>query len=302
MIAIIGVLLAVLLPAVQAVRESARRVDCSNRLKQLGLAAHNYHSAHKHFPPGYYGPEGNEQFPPDGAEFGQCLGLTAFLLPYIEEEVLGREVRRTTNSATNTPPWWTTPALVDIGGKSLGLALCPSNTSDRPVRVVGVLHQAKINGAVEQIKADLPDDVAASAALTNYLGVAGLNPGWWAVGSQRGWDFRGVFYNRSHVRTKDIKDGTSKTLLIGEAVGGRTGAQLEFGYSWLGCGADHRRRARRRRLLDRAQLRSALVQVQQLPSQLRAILLRRRRRAAAGARYRRPDLLRPFGHQRRGRI
>ncbi len=105
------------------------------------------------------------------------------------------------------------------------------------MRVIGVLHQAKINGLVEQIKADLPGDVAASAALTNYLGVAGLNPGWWAVGSHRGWDFRGVFYNRSQVRTKDIKDGTSKTLLIGEAVGGRSGAQLEFGYSWLGCGA-----------------------------------------------------------------
>ncbi len=259
MIAIIGVLLAVLLPAVQAVRESARRLDCSNRLKQLGLAALNYHSAHKHFPPGYYGPNGNDQFPPDGTDFGQCLGLTAFLLPYIEEEAIGRQTRRVTNSAADAPRWWTTPALVDVGGKSLGLALCPSSTSDRPVRVIGVLHQAKINGAVEQIKADLPGDVAASAALTNYLGVAGLNPGWWVVGSHRGWDFRGVFYNRSQVRTKDIKDGTSKTLLIGEAVGGRSGAQLEFGYSWLGCGADHRRRSGRWRLLDRSHFRAAVV-------------------------------------------
>jgi hypothetical protein len=93
-------------------------------------------------------------------------------------------------------------------------------------------------GAVEQTRADLPLDlVAAGIGLTNYLGVAGLNPGWLVVGVHGQFDYRGVFYNRSQTQLKHIKDGTSKTLLIGEAVGGHNGSTYEFGYSWLGCGA-----------------------------------------------------------------
>ena len=54
-LAIMGILMALLLPAVQSSRESARRMDCSNKLRQLGLAANHYHSAHRSFPPGYLG-------------------------------------------------------------------------------------------------------------------------------------------------------------------------------------------------------------------------------------------------------
>lgn len=81
-IAVIGILVALLVPAVQAARESARRTDCTNRLKQLGLAAHNFHSALGRFPPGYYGPEGREPLPPDGGpHWGQNISLGALLLP-----------------------------------------------------------------------------------------------------------------------------------------------------------------------------------------------------------------------------
>ena len=51
-VAIIGILIGMLLPAVQQVREAARRIECANKMRQLALACHNYHSAHDHFPPG----------------------------------------------------------------------------------------------------------------------------------------------------------------------------------------------------------------------------------------------------------
>src|SRR4051812_28880176 len=56
-IAIIGILVALLLPAVQSAREAARRTECANKLKQLGLAAHNYHATHNRFPPGRMTPD-----------------------------------------------------------------------------------------------------------------------------------------------------------------------------------------------------------------------------------------------------
>ena len=71
-IAIIGVLVALLLPAVQAAREAARRTQCTNNLKQMGLACHNFHDARKSLPPAYMSGEG----------FGTWLML---IMPYMEE-------------------------------------------------------------------------------------------------------------------------------------------------------------------------------------------------------------------------
>src|SRR5262249_53575390 len=82
-IAIIAILIALLLPAVQKVRESASRIQCKNNLKQIGLALHNYHGDFDCFPPGYVstvGPGG----PAD--DRGPGWGWAAFLLPYLEQK------------------------------------------------------------------------------------------------------------------------------------------------------------------------------------------------------------------------
>lgn len=84
-IAIIGVLVALLLPAVQAAREAARRAQCTNNLKQIGLALHNYHSAHGVFPMG--GSKNMRQLP-DIYDMWTCWSGQAMILPFLEQKPL----------------------------------------------------------------------------------------------------------------------------------------------------------------------------------------------------------------------
>src|SRR5438045_3501195 len=81
-IAIIALLMALLLPAIQKVREAANKMLCGSNLRQIAIAAHNYHNDYNRLPPGYYGPIPNEQ----GATSTNCqqIGVLAVLLPYLE--------------------------------------------------------------------------------------------------------------------------------------------------------------------------------------------------------------------------
>jgi prepilin-type N-terminal cleavage/methylation domain-containing protein/prepilin-type processing-associated H-X9-DG protein len=90
-IAIIGVLIALLLPAVQAAREAARRMQCTNHLKQLGIAVHNFHSAHKRIPGAMEDPlwmEYNKKISGTGATEANVYSSTALLLPFVEQQAL----------------------------------------------------------------------------------------------------------------------------------------------------------------------------------------------------------------------
>src|SRR6185437_12636571 len=83
-IAIIAVLIGLLLPAVQQVREAAAKTKCVNNLKQIGLALHNYHDSTNHFPPGYVDGNTNPTTTPDH-DVGPGWGWASFLLPYVEQ-------------------------------------------------------------------------------------------------------------------------------------------------------------------------------------------------------------------------
>src|ERR1700756_2036317 len=86
-IAIIAILIGLLLPAVQKVREAASLTTCRNNLKQIGLAMHNYHDAFRAFPVGYYDPTPWPQL-----DNGPGWGWGAYLLPYLEQDNLYRQI------------------------------------------------------------------------------------------------------------------------------------------------------------------------------------------------------------------
>ena len=130
-IAIIGILISLLLPAVQSAREAARRAHCMNNLKQLGLAALQYHDQHQHLPPGigYYPTADNG-----------VLGTSFFhLLPYLEESNL---FDRSLGSVPFPPPVGPTtvryPGNNHVYSQTSPVFLCPTDPSIEPGGVVTV--------------------------------------------------------------------------------------------------------------------------------------------------------------------
>ena len=127
-ITIIGVLIALLLPAVQAAREAARRMACSNNLKQIGLALHNYHTALSSFPPGYISTVGPNENPGVIADDrGPGWGWAAMLLPYLEQDNIYAQIHFNKDI--------TDPTNAVVRTTSLPVFLCPSDTGDRTFKV-----------------------------------------------------------------------------------------------------------------------------------------------------------------------
>jgi prepilin-type N-terminal cleavage/methylation domain-containing protein/prepilin-type processing-associated H-X9-DG protein len=203
-IAILAILIALLLAAIQYVREAANRVQCQNNMKQIGLALHQYHDAFGKFPPALDWINRDEYY----------LGWPARILPNIEQAPLYQTI--SSEYARVSSPWGyapTGPTRPHYGlGVVMGLYGCPSDprlaelATDQPIAGPGY-------------------SFTTSVGLTSYLGNAGTTST----------SFDGIFYPMSTIRLTQIIDGTTNTILIGERPPSDDGF---WGWWYAGSGFD----------------------------------------------------------------
>jgi prepilin-type N-terminal cleavage/methylation domain-containing protein/prepilin-type processing-associated H-X9-DG protein len=195
-IAIIGILIALLLPAIQAAREAARRMQCGNNLHQLGIALHNYLDTHKVFPMNRTGTT------------LQNWSALAMITPYVEQVNLCNRLNFAGYPYTTTTGAGTT---VDAGTNQevaktiVPLFLCPSDPG----------------GVID------PDGLAP----TNYLfnvGSGAANNGSISVNTTTGLSPDGVAFQASGIRIAGVTDGMSNTLAIGESIKGIGGGLAPY--------------------------------------------------------------------------
>jgi prepilin-type N-terminal cleavage/methylation domain-containing protein/prepilin-type processing-associated H-X9-DG protein len=221
-IAIIGVLVGLLLPAVQKVRDAANRMKCENNLKQLALATHNYHNVFDHFPPGYNVPVSNTDLrptnnivtkglasnpAPDPAKYYNWL---IAILPYIEQQNLFAEFNISANQYTNCN------GPTSPGATIVNTFLCPLNT-------------------MYQTQTYTTGGTTYYFGVTNYVCVQGTQDDYYGDVSI---PFSGILYPNSKTRITDVLDGTSNTILLAERsyndpnTAAQTAMQKIGGWAW----------------------------------------------------------------------
>lgn len=194
-IAIIAVLISLLLPAVQQAREAARRSQCLNNLKQIGLALHNYHDSYNVFPPAYLTTPGGNAImgpPSDTGDTGPGWTCLMLLLPQLEKANLYRSFN------TDLPCWHSSNA---VAAKSpVNVFLCPSAT----------------NGAGVYSVVDDGGSVLATLSRGNYVANAGRIDCWDETAADLSGIADGPLYRNSVTRIASIVDGLSNTVFFGE--------------------------------------------------------------------------------------
>jgi prepilin-type N-terminal cleavage/methylation domain-containing protein len=245
-IAIIGILMALLLPAIQKVREAANRMLCSNNLRQLAIATHNYHNDYGTLPPGYLGPIPNETGVTNAN--GPHMGILVFLLPYIEQDNVYKVIppRRDLSLKTTSTRWWADSILFTVAATRIKAFVCPSDNPYESTLGTAIWSHLYHQGATFTPAADiLPNPSGAQLGRTNYFGISGsagrgTNP-FFA-------NFEGLLGNRTAHTLGQVasQDGSSNTLLFGEGLTRYGGRNTPRGFApsdpiyssaWMGTGA-----------------------------------------------------------------
>lgn len=255
-IAIIGVLVGMLFPAIQQVREAARNVACKNKLRQLGLACFSFESGFQRFPPGTLG-----YFEPCNLEYQQ--GLSVFtdsshrfyfknqqhtswivqILPWIEERPLYDSIPGVCRNVSisyssflaNNPsaPEWLDgfPEVQLAANTALDALLCPS---DSILQVNSLVDPPSVVGSQPVYLFPIDSDILhgrpitefdfEGLAPTNYAGCTGAYSGGKLDGlssriAQDMARYRGIFRSRTSASVSDVRDGSSQTVLLGETIG-----------------------------------------------------------------------------------
>jgi len=208
-IAIIAILIALLLPAVQKVRESASRAQCQNNLKQIGIGLHNYHGQYQRFPaprpePGYQYTGGAQTVLTGTSPSTLSLAWMGKLLPFIEQENLYKQA----STPTPAPNYFTNyTAAINVVVKTY---VCPSDP-----------------------RTEVQQGKPGNAAFTCYLGVEGSDDAF-SLGATNGimapmLKNTGTTIPNQGLRVTDITDGASSTLMVGERP-----PAADLGWGWWG--------------------------------------------------------------------
>ncbi len=211
-IAIIGILVALLLPAVQAAREAARRAQCTNNLKQMGLGLIGYHDTNGRYPFSVFGAEENGFDPNTGIpQFEeQGYGWMVALLPNVEEQPLFDQIDPDFDSSPFLGVFATTGEIIPEGRTELGMVRCPSSImpSHAPKDFQGLTLDSSLVGyAANDYRACAGNQdlqVGASGNLYEGFGMFGTRAELKKHAKKR------------YIRIKDITDGLSKTIALGE--------------------------------------------------------------------------------------
>ena len=206
-IAVIAILIGLLLPAVQQAREAARRTQCKNNLKQLGLALHNYHDTHLVFPPGSL------------RGTGLAWGFVTHTLPYFEQTSVYNTIDFSQTDCAVFLKTQQAAGRSDAASVLLPILTCPSDPRGGTQLLSGP------NGPS-------PNTYDTGKLYpSNYIGVAGSkeSAAWCPYAGITNGD--GMLYTSSRVRIADITDGTSNTFLLGER-----GIEEGLGWGWPICG------------------------------------------------------------------
>lgn len=191
-IAIIAILIALLLPAVQKVREAAARMQCQNNLKQIGIAIHAFHDNYKNFPPG------------QSANNDKCFGWGTYILPYLEQDNLYKQLASNYTRFINAKGRVTPPSPVQIRNASGGL------------NAVKPLIGTVISTYICPAEVSPMNHPRTGAGKTNYAACHGTSNDGGANPPRA----NGVFPRRGFfTRMAQIKDGTSHTIMVGEVRG-----------------------------------------------------------------------------------